>query len=77
MMVEEWCNYLDKYAKNRGRDYFFAINEWNVPCCFFDATNEKEWSKWMVESGKYAKKWGNVSIKKMWRNPELEKGEIN
>ena len=47
MMVEEWCNYLDTYAKKRGRDLFFSINEWNVPCCFFDATNEKDWRKWM------------------------------
>ena len=52
----------------------FSTNEWNVPCCFFDATNEKEWKKWMVDSGKYAKKWGSVSIKKIWRNPELDQG---
>ena len=75
MMVEEWCNYLDTYAKKRGRDLFFSINEWNVPCCFFDATNEKDWRKWMVDNRKMAKKWANVSIKQTWANPELKNGE--
>ena len=46
MLIEEWCNYLTTYARSRGRDLFFATNEWGSPCCFFNATNEKEWKKY-------------------------------
>ena len=72
MLVEEWCNFLEKYAKERGRDLFFAINEWDAPCCFFDATNEKDWKKWMIANRRWAKKWWDRPIAKHWANPDKD-----
>ena len=76
MFIEEWCNYLEKYAKDRGRDLFFATNEWNVPCCYFDATNEKDWLKIMGERHRIQKKWRKVPIKYHWGNPDKDTGTI-
>ena len=71
MFVEDWCNYLEKYAKARGRGLFFATNEWNVPCCYFDATNEKEWLKYMRDTRRIQKRWAKIPVKYHWPNPEI------
>ena len=69
MFVEDWCNYLEKYAKARGRDLFLTSN-WNVPCCYFDATNEKSGLNIRILVG--YKKMGKDTREISLANPEIE-----
>ena len=45
LILEEWMNFIVEYAKDRGRDFFFATNEFQRPTVYFDATNAKDFEK--------------------------------
>ena len=56
LTVDEWMLYLHQYARERGRNLFFALTEWGNPAVYFDATNGKEWEKMIKEKGKKKKR---------------------
>jgi hypothetical protein len=45
VILEDWMNFIVDYCKERGRDFFFATNEFQRPTVYFDATNVEEWNK--------------------------------
>ena len=66
MFIEEWCNYLEKYAKERGRDFFFATNEFQRPTVYFDSTNAKDWQEKQKLHGRdQVKFWKDQGYKKI------------
>ena len=52
LILEEWMNFIVDYCKERGRDFFFATNEYQRPTVYFDATNVKELKKLMNLHGR-------------------------
>ena len=45
VILEDWMNFIVDYCKERGRDFFFATNEFQRPTVYFDATNAKDWQE--------------------------------
>lgn len=46
-LIDEWQDKLIEYCTDRDRPYFFAINNWGMPICIFDATTQEEWHEIM------------------------------
>jgi hypothetical protein len=52
LTLDEWISFIEDYAIERDRKYFFAYNEYQRPTVFFDSSNQKEWEKNQKLSGR-------------------------
>ena len=50
--LDEWMRFIEDYAQDKDRKYFWGLNEFERPTVFFDATNKKEWEKVMKLEGR-------------------------
>ena len=41
--LDEWMRFIEDYAQDKGRLYFFGLNEFQRPTVYVDATNAKDW----------------------------------
>ena len=66
LILEEWMNFIVEYAKDRGRDFFFATNEFQRPTVYFDSTNAKDWQEKQKLHGRdQVKFWKDQGFKKI------------
>ena len=52
MTLDEWMRFIEDYAEEKDRKYFWGLNEYQRPTVFFDATDKKEWDKVMKLEGR-------------------------
>ena len=45
LTLEEWFSFIEDYAKEKDRKYFYGLNNLQRPTVFWDATNKQEWEK--------------------------------
>lgn len=49
ILVGEWMKQINNYATDRDRKCFFGVNDWGMPCVFFDCSNKRELAKLIGE----------------------------
>lgn len=73
LTLEEWISFIEDYAKEKDRKYFFGLNNLQRPTVFWDATNKQEWDKKQKLVGnQQVKFWADQGYKRI-----KPKGKIN